>query len=98
MSEITLNGRAIQVAPDAVPKGTRPKTALQIALATGQHSLVSLLLKSGYRLDLERYAPLDMALQGRAPAESKAHPGRLQPPDVPWPSPEAKGPISTSLL
>jgi hypothetical protein len=34
------DGRAIQVAPDAVRKGTRPKTALEIALEAGQHSLV----------------------------------------------------------
>ena len=46
-------------------KGTRPKTALQIALESGQHSLAFLLLNYGYRLDLEQYAPLDMALQAR---------------------------------
>jgi hypothetical protein len=44
---------------------TRPKTALQIALETGQHSLALLLLKSGYRLELERHAPLDLALESR---------------------------------
>jgi hypothetical protein len=58
-------GKALQLAPEAVRKGTRPKTALQIALETGQHSLVSLLLRSGYRLDLERYAALDVALKTR---------------------------------
>ena len=58
-------GRPLQIAPEAVAKGTRPKTALQIALETGQHSLALLLLRSGYRLDLERYSPLDMVLQGR---------------------------------
>jgi hypothetical protein len=58
-------GKTLQLAPAAVPKGTRPKTALQIALETGQHSLASLLLKSGYRLELERYAPLDLALRSR---------------------------------
>jgi hypothetical protein len=54
-------GKPLQLAPDAILKGTRPKTALQIALEGGQHSL-AFLLSSGYRLELERYAPLDMAL------------------------------------
>jgi len=58
-------GKPLQLAPDATPKGTRPKTALQIALEGGQHSLAFLLLTSGYRLELERYAPLDIALQAR---------------------------------
>jgi hypothetical protein len=58
-------GKPLQMAPEAIAKGTRPKTALQIALETGQHSLASLLLKSGYRLELERYAPLDLALRSR---------------------------------
>jgi ankyrin repeat protein len=58
-------GRPLQLAPEAIVKGTRSKTALQIALETGQHSLALLLLKSDYRLDLERYAPLDLALEAR---------------------------------
>ena len=58
-------GKPLQLAPEAIRKGTRPKTALQVALETGQHSLCSLLLKSGYRLELERYAPLDLVLQAR---------------------------------
>ena len=58
-------GKPLQLAPEAIPKGTRPKTALQIALEGGQYSLAFLLLSSGYRLELERYAPLDMALQAR---------------------------------
>src|SRR5882724_4549482 len=59
------DGKPLQLAPEAILKGTRPKTALQIALESGQHSLASLLLRSGYRLELERCAPLDMALQAR---------------------------------
>src|SRR6267142_1140495 len=51
--------------PEDIRKGTRPKTALQIALETGQHSLAALLLNSGYRLELEAYAPLDLTLQAR---------------------------------
>ncbi len=58
-------GRPLQLAPNAIPKGRRLKTALQIALETGQHSLALLLLSSGYRLELERVAPLDLALRGR---------------------------------
>lgn len=58
-------GRPLQLMPDAVAKGTRPKTALQITLETGQHSLASLLLGKAYRLDFERYALLDMVLEAR---------------------------------
>jgi ankyrin repeat protein len=58
-------GKPLQVSPETLPKGTRPKTALQIAIETGQHSLVQLLLSKGYRLDLERYAPLDLTLKMR---------------------------------
>jgi hypothetical protein len=32
-------GKPLQLAPEAILKGTRPKTALQIALEAGQHSL-----------------------------------------------------------
>ena len=58
-------GKPLQLAPKSIRKGTRPKTALQIALETGQHSLSLLLLKSGYRLELERYAVLDLVLEAR---------------------------------
>ncbi len=59
------DGRPLQVEPAAIVKGTRPKTALQIAIETGQHSLTRLLLSNGYQLDLERYRPLDLALEIR---------------------------------
>jgi len=59
------DGKPLQLQPAAIRTGTRPKTALQIALQSGQHSLASLLLRGGYRLELERYAPLDLALQAR---------------------------------
>jgi ankyrin repeat protein len=58
-------GKPLQLAPEAIRKGTRPKTVLQIALEGGQHSLAFLLLRSDYRLELERYAPLDLALEAR---------------------------------
>jgi hypothetical protein len=59
------DGKPLQLTPETVPKGTRPKTALQIALETGQHSLATLLLRNGYQLEFERYAPLDLALRSR---------------------------------
>jgi hypothetical protein len=59
------DGKPLQLTPEALPKGARPKTALQIALETGQHSLATLLLRNGYQLELERYAPLDLALRSR---------------------------------
>jgi hypothetical protein len=58
-------GKPLQLTPEAIHKSARPKTALEIALETGQHSLVSALLRSGYRLELERYRPLDLALKER---------------------------------
>lgn len=58
-------GRPLQLAPEVVRKGTRPSTALEIALGRGQHSLALLLLRNGYRLELERFAPLDLALRAR---------------------------------
>ena len=51
--------------PEALPKGARPKTALQITLQTGQHSLATFLLQNGYRLEHERYEPLDLVLRSR---------------------------------
>ena len=59
------DGKPLQLTPESLPKGARPKTALQIALQTGQHSLATLLLRNGYRLELERYSPLDLALRSR---------------------------------
>ena len=58
-------GKPVQIDPQALGKRVRPKTALQITLETGQHSLTELLLRRGYRLDLERYRPLELALQLR---------------------------------
>ena len=58
-------GKPLQIAQEAIPKRIRPKSALQIAVETGQHSLTLLLLSKGYRLELERHAPLDLALQAR---------------------------------
>ena len=45
-------GRPLQIDPTVIAKSTRPKTALQIAIETGQHSLTWLLLSKGYQLEL----------------------------------------------
>lgn len=66
MERWIAEGKPLQLAPEAILKGTRPKTALQIALESGQHSLASLLLRSAYLLELEQYAPLDIVLEARA--------------------------------
>jgi len=58
-------GKPLQLAPDAISRGYRPPSALEVALETGQHSLALLLLRNGYRLDLERHNPLDLALKKR---------------------------------
>lgn len=54
-------GKPLQLAPGSITKGKRPATALEIAIESGQHSLTLLLLRSGYRQDLERYPPLDQS-------------------------------------
>lgn len=58
-------GKPLQISPQALRKRVHPKTALEIALETGQHSLTVLLLSRGYRQELERYRPLELALRTR---------------------------------
>jgi hypothetical protein len=66
------------------PHGSQ-KTALEIAIETGQHSLVELLLEGGYRVDEGRHSPIDVALRCRRPdivgllVESGADVGRVDP-------------------
>lgn len=55
------DGQPLQLDPDVEIRGYY-RSALEIALETGQHSLCVLLLRSGYRLDLERDSPLSIAL------------------------------------
>ena len=57
-------GRPLQLTPEA-ERSQHYKSALQIALETGQHSLSLLLLRSGYRPDLEGDSPFDAALRNR---------------------------------
>jgi hypothetical protein len=49
--------KPLQLDPDVIRKGYRPPSPLEVAIETGQHSLAFLLLRSGYRLDLERHKP-----------------------------------------
>jgi hypothetical protein len=58
-------GKPLQLAPNAISRGYRPPSALEIAIETGQHSLAFLILKNGYRLDADRHNPLDLALKKR---------------------------------
>src|SRR4029453_6421896 len=58
------DGRPIQSVADVPTRGAY-RSALDIALETGQHSLCVLLLRSGYRLELERHSPLNVALGKR---------------------------------
>jgi hypothetical protein len=59
------DGKPLQLVPGAEPRGRHPYTAMEIALNSGQHSLTLLLLRSGYRLDLEKIAVLDTVLEKR---------------------------------
>lgn len=59
-------GRSLQLTEElATDPRRRFKSPIQIALETGNHSLVLLLLCNGYDPNLERYCPLDLALQER---------------------------------
>jgi hypothetical protein len=60
-----MAGQPLQLAPEGRQQGRRLPTALEIALETGQHSLLLLLLCNGYRLDLEPVCPLTRALEAR---------------------------------
>jgi hypothetical protein len=59
------DGRQVQLDPEAIRRGYRPPSALEVGIESGQHSLTRLLLRSGYRLDIERHNPLDRALKQR---------------------------------
>jgi hypothetical protein len=51
--------------PAGVPKGRRIRSALEIAIKDGNHSLCQLLLCNGYRLEIEPEPPLNLALRTR---------------------------------
>ena len=58
-------GNPLQLDPAAVSKGRRIRSALEIGLKAGNHSLCQLLLCNGYRIDVEPDSPLNLALQAR---------------------------------
>ena len=58
-------GKPLQLDPAAVPKRPRIKSALEIALKAGNHSLCQILLCNGYSVELEADSPLNLALQTR---------------------------------
>src|SRR5687767_3726804 len=61
------DGRPFQLDPTVAVRRRRSgtNTALEIAVETGQHSLVELLLKSGYDPNVEDGSPIDEALRSR---------------------------------
>lgn len=58
-------GRPLQLARGTTVKGRRLTSALEIALETGNHALVSLLLCNGYDPNFETSSSLDLALRAR---------------------------------
>ncbi len=66
LSDVTVwieAGRPLQMQP--VGHARRRTTALAVAIETGQHDLVLLLLAAGYRTDLEPWSPFDQVLRDR---------------------------------
>lgn len=59
------DGRAIQLEPEAVPKGRHLETPLEIAIERGNHALVLLLLCNGYDPNRDKISPLERAVEGR---------------------------------
>jgi hypothetical protein len=60
------DGRPLQVAAADLPRrGRRRRTALEIGIERGDHSLVLLLLANGYDSNEESASPLDQALRAR---------------------------------
>src|SRR5947208_1999454 len=58
-------GRPLQIAQGTLVKRTRLTSALDIAVQTGNHALVFLLLSNGYDPNQEVRSPLDLALRAR---------------------------------
>jgi hypothetical protein len=58
-------GRPVQIVQGTPVKRARVASALEIAVQSGNHALVFLLLSNGYAPNQEMRCPLDLALQGR---------------------------------
>lgn len=58
-------GRPLQITPGTPIKRARATSALEIAVQTGNHALVYLLLSNGYDANQELRCPLDLALRAR---------------------------------
>src|SRR5688572_487697 len=59
------DGRPLQLHPSVASKLWRRQSAVRIAIMTGQHSLVMLLLSNGYQPDAEPESPFDAAMEAR---------------------------------
>src|SRR6266550_5292936 len=59
------DGHPLQIAQGTPVKRARATSALEIALGTGNHALVLLLLANGYDPNQEPRSPLDLALRAR---------------------------------
>ena len=64
LNTLCQEGRILQLPPEEARR-SRSRSALEILLDTGQHSLCLLLLRSGYRPNDERRSPFDVALKKR---------------------------------
>ncbi len=64
VAEWIETGEPLQIDPGAHTRRTQA-TALSVAIDTGQHDLVHLLLAAGYRPELEPYSPFDQVLRSR---------------------------------
>lgn len=64
VEEWIRQGCILQLPPEEARR-SRSRSALEIVLDTGQHSLCLLLLRSGYRPNDERRSPFDIALKRR---------------------------------
>jgi hypothetical protein len=80
------NGQPIQMSASTLPsRGRKRQTALEIAIDSGSHSLVLLLLVNGYDPNAEDQSPLDQALRDRRwdlldlLLEAGAHPNDVDP-------------------
>ena len=58
-------GRPLQLDQERPPHHSTHRSALEVCIETGQHSMAQLLLEAGYRLDEGRRSPFDCAFRKR---------------------------------